>query len=1494
MKKSLLVKFAVCLLIFIAVGFADPIDIKITTNGGAVATFKNNTNSSWRLGGFRYETMGGQWSGVDAWMMADMLQGHNPEELYYKSTAPSDNAAGLKAGTTATWTHRWEGGKDWASLAPKDNNKIELLLKTGAAGIPEEPKEYDPITIDSLKKLITEKDFYNPNYRYFSYDSLGSNGGLYSGGFINTYIGQTQIHFAIPKGLFSSKVSNTNISAMRGENAPEYYMALAMGREYFRVDAQYMFSIGVKETFSGTNVTPWATNGDQAGNYTNWHVEGATMGDRAMNYPHFFPKYEAKLSAARDLGSSGLTGYDIADYYVGMYNGQNSPRIINGLLASVLVWYTNYDLLAYSANYCMKNAFANAKDPYLGIAAMIPIYNLGNTYLKTIGDLLNNPAVYNDPLGRNSFPIGNNNYRIDVLTIAQDLVNASRDFEQLGGNNSEIIDFKITLDQLRAMFFGTGGTPTKSGDGGLLLHYYDLNDGLGNNYTATRQKIWDNLTEAFNLLKGNAPTADANTISYRYDFLTALRIVKENFPFVRNYKQNGDAATLIPANSKNPCTAEGLASVDEKYPFITNVQINPDETLCELVIDMEDKSGECKQVKWSVDPNWANVNWHTAKMNESKTAEKNTFTINVSADMASNGDPIWIMAEDAAGNSVVRKEFLSFKTIPSIKWAAIYDTTGDGYPDIIKAEIKNYDYEAGNDPVFSWGTITEKRIPKKNITKNGNIFTFDIREFNSINGAATNGLLTIDYLEFSECCAYMVDVSKEIIDSCGPAIKKGGADFYPSNGQSGQYDTLTLEFTEDISILGQQDYIQLLFSIDESGTNPLPVTTAKIEGKWIFLYNSGQITKDGELAYFWVKIQPGGAAVCEAIGPMCPGAINDNSPAKNPALDINQWVKINDHSKPSLTPNVISAVMLDRWGDQITNEITPLGRDYLPEYINRRADGIGDILVVKLEIANETGAYTTQEIDSVTFTWNNKTYGKKTIISNFNNTEFYIFDSTITGGSGTGSGKIFFTSGDSVVIDKIEDKIAPVIVSGNYERYDDRADTLRVKFSEEIKDAQIGIEATSGYKQFKLVSFSKDAAVYALENGNLVKGDSIWISPIVMTPKCITSDCPQNLLCEDLLGNKQTNDNQHIEISYAHFVSFNLKKATYFDTSVPADGYIDLITAEFELSSTEINVSEDEIKKIVEKFGFNESRKFNKIKPADIKISGNTIEIKVSQDKNNVLAKTDVDKNDVISVEYKTTIGEIGIFASTKNMPVDDNIAPIITSGKFSPMVIKSDEDEIIDTLRIWFSEKISGQITKDLIKALSFSNNMAEYEIAIEEQNAKNTDYLEFLVKFNGGNPLPEKDDSIRIQYGISDNIGNVQNENTVWAELKVEKYITDYNIMIYPNPYNPGNPNFDGYNYNPALENYYGSSKDMAIVIKPYGNRKLTRELSGQMVIFDHLGHKIATKDFEFINGALIGRWDGKNIQKRNVGSGAYQTIIQINDEEPKTILKRIGIKN
>jgi hypothetical protein len=809
-----------------------------------------------------------------------------------------------------------------------------------------------------------------------------------------------------------------------------------------------------------------------------------------------------------------------------------------------------------------------------------------------------------------------------------------------------------------------------------------------------------------------------------------------------------------------------------------------------------------------------------------------------------------------------------------MKWAAVYDTDGNGEPDLLKAVIERRDLgdlKNGN-YTWTWGSIANQTITNAMINSGTDKDTLLVN-VKSSDGAAINGMLNLKfgYTDPFDNKQYQFDSSITIIDSCGPAILNNStAKIKPaSENEPYEQDTLFVNFTEEIV---RGDVVFYFSSADnKSSINSSNTDSFLFDGiysesntDFVFLFDAGKLT-DSKIVkkYNFIKI-----VHSDGIEDM----------AGNKPLENNQWVELNFDATPDGFPEFDFAEIWDTYGKQ-----------------NGRLDGKGDSIFVKLSLKEESPKrYDYDNIVSVMVALEGdapKTF-QKNEINRLSDDSFRISYNEFTSGKG-GNITIYFDDGN-LLTGKIYDKVAPVITWASYKRYDDRPDTLKVKFSEYIdvaRNSQINVFPSKAYSLNWIRNDGNDGATYVVTNGNFNYGDEIWIKA--------------NSGLKDRNGNEQTKDeNERVKIEYLRHISLNVNSAAYFDTDNAADGYIDLIKVKFGFSdcNTGVNCLEyqyaGEIEKIV-KSGFNlpkgGSRNLS-LKSVNLP-EQDIIDIWVSEDRS-YAAKTSVDRSiDRITINnyehivenYDRDVGDTLVILASGAIEIEDKLAPVILNGRFVQMIIQNDDDEIIDTLVITFSERVSGQITSDMINAKS-ANGML-YDIYFEPVYGSDNRVI-IPVKYDNGknnNLSPEIGDSIRIRSGISDG-KNIQGE-TVFAELIFQAATANYNIIIYPTPYNPKNPLIE----EGAKAKYGLNGKDLAIIARPHGNRSFSG--TGNVMILDQLGNKIISSEFVYKNGGLIWQWNGRNKNGRIVGAGPYQAIIQIRNDatgDSQTILRKVGIAN
>ena len=670
----------------------------------------------------------------------------------------------------------------------------------------------------------------------------------------------------------------------------------------------------------------------------------------------------------------------------------------------------------------------------------------------------------------------------------------------------------------------------------------------------------------------------------------------------------------------------------------------------------------------------------------------------------------------------------------------------------------------------------------------------------------------------------------------------------------------------------------------------------------------------------------------------------------NPSGNISDSIRVRiiDHNTYHLPLNIVVKFGEPEYSSQITDDIevflypqtiTIISDDPPPvetkwaAIFDTTGNGYPDIIRAEIENVGSLDNTTTE------FYWRwgateKSLIPRGNISRNGNNFTFDIRNFNSRDGAAD-NGRLFVETARENIETEIIDSVGPAIVKADYfpnARHNRlELDTLEIRFSEDVILRYISDCDGGGNPQMPqfILAFARDTSDRNDSTSLIVRGYSVdretglWrffyrfsditdangrldysYVKIVYNGDAMLASGPTGII--DRPFNQPLSYNNWVSISdhwepmlEPRYIEFNVKSAAYFNRIVPADGYVDLIRVEFEINS-DINsdVSEEMIKKIAEKgFLFPECRMFNEI--SDIKVIGNIIEISISQNKDRIAAKTSV-SGEMLAVNTTIYISDtLGISASG-TIPILDSIAPIITRGLFLPMQIKNESDEIIDTLTVYFSERVSCAVAKEAIRAWSVSKN-TDYGFEFETRQV-NANSVTLLVKGDMLAVLPRNGDYIRIDgnFGIIDSAGVRQEVKTIWAPLEVGRYRQNYVISIYPNPYAPvGNKS----KTNPVIEKWGNpdEANKMAVIVKPIGKRVEVLQLSGNIRVIDAVGNIVVEKEsFEqgrIGDGAIIWTWDAKNTRKRNVGAGAYYAIIEITDEtqsETQTVLRKIGIKN
>jgi len=387
-----------------------------------------------------------------------------------------------------------------------------------------------------IEEFLKAPNTYNVSYRYPFADTLGARGGVGNGGFKDSWGSETQLQVAIPKANVTVNGTSLNFST---SSALYYWMGLATMHELCGVDMQIGIATGTKESFAGTTIN--YMGGYVGGEYGPFQIEATTALDRAIGFPAFYPTHREKLNSAQEIFYTGIDPMVFAQYYLN--KGEISkPSAVNSALMYAQIFSITDKALENSTKLFWGETLKSPKDTYFGVSVILGMYNLGMWgTIGTAANILsasNWQATASDPMARNLFPVGNNNYRNEILSVAAQLETASK--QSLTDNSVAIMDFSISKQELHDLFFGEKGTVAVQGAGGILQHWHlDGTDPV-------RQKIADQINLCFETMKGRAPsTTGTDAISFRYDLLFILRSVKEYLPFNPPVPTKGDAGYLI-------------------------------------------------------------------------------------------------------------------------------------------------------------------------------------------------------------------------------------------------------------------------------------------------------------------------------------------------------------------------------------------------------------------------------------------------------------------------------------------------------------------------------------------------------------------------------------------------------------------------------------------------------------------------------------------------------------------------------------------------------------------------------------------------------------------------------------------------------------------------------------------------------------------------------------------------------------------------------------
>lgn len=658
----------------------------------------------------------------------------------------------------------------------------EILLKNGGLGTVGDPMQEPSIDTGDIDSIIANPNFYNPDYRYI--DTLGARGGEYSGGISDTWLGETQVILHFPEENYSIHGGDSvhfSLDATKGD--PLYWMSVVMGQEYFSVDMQWMLAKAVQETGAGSSINYMGTNAEGA--YGPWEIEQWTGKHREKAYPALF--------------QNGT----ITSFWDDDVTPINSANVVNGYMYSIAATRYIYSLLNYFTDARWDKILKDSKSHFFPLSLLLVGYNNGAADLQyTFKPFWH--VDYCDQYMLDTFAhdtvesVVKKGYVTGIINGVKSLEDGSK--AAFVDKSLELVDIALTIQDVNRFFYGDGGHFLSQGDGGLLAHYnIDRNS-------------FDLLIEtAFKKLKGKAPsTTNTEAISLRYDFLTLLRVVKDQLAISWTRPSNVDEWNFAVYYNSKKDDSLGVEA-DSEYPYGKTVGI-PDIT-DGFSIDIHGTDNkEIKEICWTLDPRWRS--WNKGVYKEGTLGDQ-IFTLSVPKSMIKDKtDSLWYMVTDMSGNSVVKSLLIEMSIDPDVvlESASAIDTDGDGNCDSIRVTIESRNLEGGDVPNapslfrYSWPTNSELE-EVVNFEYASEVFCFMPANPSGLG----SGLVELQYpsMDSVQQC--------NIVDKVGPVILSAQ---FPMEDSFRDKDTLKLGLSEELDPETLKDLNQnyFFFSSDSNGT----------------------------------------------------------------------------------------------------------------------------------------------------------------------------------------------------------------------------------------------------------------------------------------------------------------------------------------------------------------------------------------------------------------------------------------------------------------------------------------------------------------------------------------------------------------------------------------------------------------------------------------------------------------------------------------------------
>ncbi len=521
------------------------------------------------------------------------------------------------------------------------------------------------VALTAIPELISSPDFYNESL--YVPDTIGIRGIPAGAGFIDTWVDQetgepitqAQMNFLAPDSFMRVAGSKTfkfrpdlmGIHYSPDGKGPMYGMSLIAVQELFSVDMQMFTAKTIFESLSAIEDHAWHSVFDSQGNWVGQELKSKGLITPFMGHDNALSPTHMSVLEHKAYVFDGFPDFFMdADYvHPGKYihtpgagtaiTAGNSAQQINGFLNSTLYATYFYEYLLHCTDWNAEQIFSEASDRHFALKFILLCWNKGHGSHLT--DILKSENITSADLLDDSY---NFDYLQRFYPSCMDFLSEVSKNSVNNGGECEIYDDSISHEKLAEFFSGMNcsdlgvklGSSLELAESGALgagglLHHYRIS-------VTERKALWSDVAEAFDLMKGRAPSGmGADNVSLRYDFLTLLRVAKGHL----------ETDVVVPASE------EFIRSVAMNSTNNPNPTPNPISPVLAVSYSGDTirltASGKSEEIRWCSVNNWGEFRSVQPSEIHGDTAEfllpKELFS----------SDSIWVINRSSSGGEVIRK-----------------------------------------------------------------------------------------------------------------------------------------------------------------------------------------------------------------------------------------------------------------------------------------------------------------------------------------------------------------------------------------------------------------------------------------------------------------------------------------------------------------------------------------------------------------------------------------------------------------------------------------------------------------------------------------------------------------------------------------------------------------------------------------------------------------------------------------------------------------------